>query len=519
MTKPVKFVSITPASTTTPSRGKEKSWIGIGSDASQLSLLRLSFAALIIGTFWMVVRLHEYVVWLRGDEKALLLVFVLASCVALYADKRILTYQGDNNREIEHIFLISLLILLTLMVVYLTYLTVSEPSPISLQLSEVPGARSLQLQALIITATFVVPFCSALAGFRIPRTFQAVPIYIMGFFSVGALCHLIYLWYYTCGADFPRVLLKCHGMGLADIGGTTLNAVHAAFKGLNPYTIDIQGDYVPGSADRGYRYWPMMFAAYMPITAFFNTGWGAIRLTNFILDGIAVALIIVLAGRLSGWLSGVLAASLYLMLPIVANRLYAWADTDLVPVVFLLAALAVYQSRPSIAGLLVGLSVSAKFVPGLLMLICCFPEARRAHYITGFVLGLIPALAFCLLAPSEFISNTVMCIVSTTSFDSSSWQYGGPVYLNTVAQSAVVFLIAAVSWLMVFRPPDLYSRCTLYVICVVATLLASHVHNNYMLWWIPFFCILLSSPVSRILSLPGKAGSRRLTMVLPAVPP
>jgi hypothetical protein len=27
-------------------------------------------------------------------------------------------------------------------------------------------------------------------------------------------------------------------------------------------------------------------------------------------------------------------------------------------------------------------------------------------------------------------------------------------------------------------------------------------HNNYMLWWIPFFCILLSWPLSKIMGLP-----------------
>jgi hypothetical protein len=46
----------------------------------------------------------------------------------------------------------------------------------------------------------------------------------------------------------------------------------------------------------------------------------------------------------------------------------------------------------------------------------------------------------------------------------------------------------------------------LAVICVIALLLVSHVHNNYLLWWIPFFCILRSSPLRRILSLPASMG-------------
>ena len=89
------------------------------------------------------------------------------------------------------------------------------------------------------------------------------------------------------------------------------------------------------------------------------------------------------------------------------ERLYAGADTDLVPTVLLLAALALYQTRSGLTGVMVGLSVYAKFLPGLMMVVCCFPEVRRSRYVGDFVLGLIPAIAFCLLSPSDVIYNTV----------------------------------------------------------------------------------------------------------------
>jgi hypothetical protein len=177
-----------------------------------------------------------------------------------------------------------------------------------------------------------------------------------------------------------------------------------------------------------------------------------------------------------------------------------------VPTVLLLAALAFYQTRPSLGGAMVGLSVSAKFFPGLLMLICCFPEFGRCRYVGGFVLGLIPAIAFCLLAPSDFVYNTIWALAATPA-DASSWQYGAPPYVIGATLLAFILLMAAVSFVMVSRSPGFLGRCTLYVICVVAALLASHAHNNYMIWWIPFFCILLSSPLSRILSLPASAGT------------
>jgi hypothetical protein len=501
------FVPIASAPTTIALRDRGQSRIPINFNASQLSLFRLSFALSIIGAFWMVVKLHEYVVWSRGLEKALLLIAVVASCVAIYVDQQIRSDPEDNKPEIERVFWVSAFCLLTFVATYIIYLTASEPSPISLQFSEdVPEAWTLKLEGLAIIVIILVPFVIGLARFRVPRISRRLPFYVIAFCLVSALSHVVSFFYSTCGADFPHTLLKCHGPGIADIGGTTLNAAHAIENGINPYRIDVQGNYDPTSAYPGYRYWPMMFAIYTPLVFFFKTGWGVIRLTNFLLDGITTALIIHLASRRSGWLGGVLAASLYLMLPMLSDRLYRWADTDLVPMVFLLAALAFYQTRPGVAGVLVGLSVSAKFIPGLLMLICCFPEFRRAHYVGGFMLGLIPAIAFCVLAPSQFLSNTVLYLLATP-IDISSLLYGAPGYLNAAARFAVILLIIAVSSVMIFRPPGFFERCVLYIICVIATLLASHVHNNYMLWWIPVFCILLSSPLSRTLSLPGSSKS------------
>ena len=293
------------------------------------------------------------------------------------------------------------------------YLTILEPPPISHLFPdlfiEVPGARRLKLEGVAILLLTFAPFAGALTGVPVEKISRHLPVYITVFAILCLLVRFMSFAYYTCATDFPRTLWKCHGLGIADIGGTTLNAIHAVQNGINPYTIDVQGDYNPNSAYRGYRYWPMMIAIYMPLASFFTTGWGAMRLTNFVLDVITAALIVILVCRRSGWLGGVLAASLYLMLPMLPDRLYAGADTDLAPTVLLLAALALYQTRPGLAGVMVGLSVSAKFLPGLLMLVCCLPEFRRSRYVGGFVLGLAPAVAFCLLAPSDFIDNTCGC--------------------------------------------------------------------------------------------------------------
>jgi uncharacterized membrane protein len=286
---------------------------------------------------------------------------------------------------------------------------------------------------------------------------------------------------------------------LIDIAQTTLDAVHAILKGRNPYVLPI--DWHPAYPDsHGYKYLPTMIATYLPLGSLFGTT--GMRLTNLILDGAVAFLVVVLARRHSGWVCGMLAACLYLMLPMLPGDIYFNVVTDLVPTVFLLAAMALYQARPGVAGVMIGVSVAAKLLPGLLMVVCCFPASGRWRYVGGILLGLIPATVFFLLAPSDFMQNIVW-FVATRPIDTTSWLFGAPSYVIMTVRLGFVLFIEAVAFAVVWRPPDFFERCSLYVLCSVAALLVGPTtHNNYMLWWIPFFCILLSWPLSKIMGLP-----------------
>ena len=186
------------------------------------------------------------------------------------------------------------------------------------------------------------------------------------------------------------------------------------------------------------------------------------------------------------------------MLP---RDIYLNAVTDLAPTVFLLAAVALYQARPGFAGVMVGLSVAAKLLPGLLMVVCCFPPSARLRYAGGILLGLTPAVVFLLLAPTDFMHNIVW-FPAARPIDKTSWLFGVPSYLIMTVRLGLVLFIGGVAFALVWRPPDFFERCSLYVLCSVAALLAGPTtHNNYMLWWLPFFCVLLSLPLSKIIGL------------------
>ena len=128
-------------------------------------------------------------------------------------------------------------------------------------------------------------------------------------------------------------------------------------------------------------------------------------LTNLLLDLATAALVFAAARREGGRAAGLIAAAAYLSLPLVFGVLYAKGVTDLVPVTLLLGGLLANERRPFVAGLLFGLSVSSKLLPGLAALPACIPQRGRGVFSLGFVAGLLPTLLAWLSAPRAFVDN------------------------------------------------------------------------------------------------------------------
>lgn len=441
------------------------------SASSGLSFQHLALALLLTGTFWMLVQSFTYLDWGKGGSKAMLL-----ALVAVVSTMILLDYRYSRSVQRMNVTRVPIAWVVTsLAILFILYEVIST------------SARALKIEAVVICLIIVAPLAAALIGAPTEAVARRLRAYMIGFLIVSLLGRL---------ASFVFYLKAPY---LIDIGQTTLDAVHAILKGRNPYVLPI--DWHPDYPDsHGYKYLPTMIATYLPLGSLF--GATGMRLTNLILDGAVAFLVGVLARRHSGWVCGTLAASLYLMLPMLPGDIYFNAVTDLAPTVFLLAAMALYQARPGVAGVMIGFSVAAKLLPGLLMVVCCFPASGRLRYVGGILLGLIPAIVFFLLAPSDFMQNIVW-FVATRPIDTTSWLFGAPSYVIMTVRLGFVLFIGAVAFAVVWRPPDFFERCSLYVLCSVAALLVGPTtHNNYMLWWIPFFCILFSWPLSKIMGLP-----------------
>jgi hypothetical protein len=431
---------------------------------------------LLTGTFWLIVQLFEYIDWDKGRQKAVLLLVMVSACLVMLVINHRLSSPIQESQMVTKTaaawWIPTLLIISTIIAYYITSASVVI----------------LTVEAGVILLIIVGPFFGFLIGVRIDPIDRYLPIGAIAFCALAFLSRLILFLYYV---DSPSLI---------DIAQTTLEAVYAVLNGHNPYTIaiDPHPDY---PSYYGYKYLPVTILTFMPLGSLF--GATGIRLTNFFLDVITAILIGILARRQLGWFCGTLGAALYLMLPTLPRDLYMNAVTDLAPTLPLLAAMVLYQTRPGLAGAAIGLSVSAKLMPGLLFLVFCFPKLGCSRYFGGFLLGLIPAAVFFVLAPSDFIQNIVW-FIAMRPIDTTSWLYGAPSYLISGARLAFGLIMAAVFFVVIYRPPDFFGRCALGVLCINAALLAGPtIHNNYMFWWIPFFCILLSVVLSRILLRPN----------------
>jgi hypothetical protein len=278
---------------------------------------------------------------------------------------------------------------------------------------------------------------------------------------------------------------------IIDIGLTTLEAGKALLQGLNPYALPI--DTGPESAGfTGYKYLPMMIVDYLPLGAPF--GQRGVLITNLLVLLACLALMKRIADTK-------LAPLLLLMVPLLAEQIFAKGATDLAAVLPLLGALALVERSSFGCGVCVGLSIATKLLPGVALLPALIPAERRASYIAGVIVGALPILPFVLLRPPAFWNNIVRFNLSRLP-DSTSWLHAMPADVATATHLlfAAVLLVAAIHvWR---RHPPVIARAVLAAMLGIAAILAGPgAHHNYQLWWLPFYALALAlalAPKARV---------------------
>lgn len=288
---------------------------------------------------------------------------------------------------------------------------------------------------------------------------------------------------------------------ILDIGWTTLRAGEVMIHGGNPFSSFMDGKAagliksVTNAADAkrygGYKYLPVMATAYMPLGLPFKAR--GLIVTNILLMGGLLVGIWTLTRASATEDAARWAVIFFGILPLPMFQLYAKGVTDIVAVLPLVFSLALTRSRPRAAGLLIGLSLSAKLIPAALLLPFFMPSdgPGRKRFLLWSGVGLLPTIAYFALGPQAFVDNIVIFNL-IRPVDPTSWLHGAPRDLIFALHAAfgVAWLVAV--WSFVRNPPELMTRCGVSILfCIAALLVGPDVHENYMLWWLPFFAVLV----------------------------
>ena len=280
---------------------------------------------------------------------------------------------------------------------------------------------------------------------------------------------------------------------IIDIGTTTLAAGQALLHGQNPYTLPL--DQGPESAGfTGYKYLPLMILDYLPLVAPF--GQRGVQLTNLLLLLASLGLMKRIAGTR-------LAPLLLLMLPLVAEQIFAKGATDLAATLPLLLALALTGRSSFWCGVCVGLSIATKLVPGAALLPALIPGQRRDLFAAGIAVGLLPVVPFFLAAPEAFWGNIVLFNLTRLP-DSTAWLHAMPAGVAAAAHLVFLAALLAAAVEVWRRPPSVIARAALAAMLGIGAILAGPgAHHNYQLWWMPFYALLLGLALAPVR---GRAG-------------
>jgi uncharacterized membrane protein len=187
-------------------------------------------------------------------------------------------------------------------------------------------------------------------------------------------------------------------------------------------------------------------------------------------------------------------------------------------VTLLLGGLLANERRPFVAGLLFGLSVSSKLLPGLAALPACIPQRGRGVFGLGFAAGLLPTLLAWLSAPRAFVDN-ILRFNSIRPVDSSSWLWGLAPQLSEVSRVVFGLLWIGLAVFAALYAARLTTRCSLIVLLLLAIFLGGPaVHQNYNLWWIPFLCVAVAVRTVSAVQAAGSESAIRLEAAGPAPP-
>lgn len=261
-----------------------------------------------------------------------------------------------------------------------------------------------------------------------------------------------------------------YGEFLIDIGKNTYLAAETLFEeGQNPYTQRCQTeDWLVAPSPHiekaegevtiygvpyyfGYPYFPLMFLSYEPFRHVLPD-FNAIRIGNALLYLLAVGAVGWLASRFGNAREkkplALFSMMAFLGFRVWTEELFELGITDLLIFVYaVFGFIALTYKRHLVAGLLLGMTLAAKLLPGpfffILVVAWCWKKEGALRFVFGYAFSsLIFILPFFAADPAAFVSSTILYyLASPKTLDDTSLLYFLPAFAH------IPFKLIGYAWL------------------------------------------------------------------------
>lgn len=274
-----------------------------------------------------------------------------------------------------------------------------------------------------------------------------------------------------------------------DVGKTSIASDRLILRGIDPYVARVSPDRAPpGSRMDAYKYLPVTLAAYFPGAILAKDGDKAILATNMLLSALAALVLVICLARWVSLDAGLACAMFFFMSRIISCELVRLGSNDIIPMILVFLAMLNLPRRWT-CGFLVGLAVSAKFLPGLLWAPICLTPRGKRRYAGGLACGLLPCLPFFIWNPMAMIRNAVVFPL-TRPRETLSVLAAAPRWAQIGAELCAVggfALFMCFAWRREMLP---MKRCAYAAALTLCVQLASPImHQNYFIWWYMPLCV------------------------------
>jgi hypothetical protein len=306
--------------------------------------------------------------------------------------------------------------------------------------------------------------------------------------------------------------IKIYGSGLwqppwVDIGYTTVKATSTLFHdGKNPYSvhyINARDDLLPQY--RGFHYGPLMLIGYLPALASKTSGYKMATLAYLIIS--AVLVVLLLQPQKMKWDNRVASAAFALTLFFLPERfwyeLFHQGANDIFPVMLLLVSLlALQRERYFLCGIFLGLSFSAKFSPGMFLLIPLLRRDLKMSIFEGFAFGLIPLFLFAIWDAKGLFNNVFWNRGVALNFDATSLYSATPPAWHFIFPVALMLAIGFAIYRNFAKSIEYESvLITTTLLLIVAEVTFKQMHTNHLIWYYPLFALILTRRRRQLFSL------------------